>query len=158
MCSSCSTTRIVPKVRRVLLDANLLLYSVDQDSRHHVRCAEWVSSAFGGQRRIALPWQTIGAFLRIATHPRVFARPLSVEDAWAAIEQWIAAPVCWVPAATAHTARILGDLVRRTDARGNLVTDAQLAALAIEHSLSVVSLDSDFARFPGLRWINPLID
>jgi toxin-antitoxin system PIN domain toxin len=142
----------------VLLDANLLLYSVDEGSPHHVRCATWVSSAFVGQRRIALPWQTIGAFLRIATHPRVFARPLSAEGAWAAVEQWLAAPVCWIPAATDGTARILGDLVRRIDARGNLVTDAQLAALAIEHGLSVVSMDSDFARFPGLHWINPLAD
>lgn len=151
-------TPIGPKALRVLLDANLLLYSVDQGSRHHARCLEWVSSAFGGQRRIALPWQTIGAFLRISTHPRVFARPLTVEDAWAAVEQWLAAPICWVPAATGRTAQILGDLVRRIDARGNLVTDAQLAALAIEHGLAVVSVDSDFARFPGLRWTNPLAE
>ena len=150
--------RIGPIALPMLLDANLLLYSVDGSSRHHRRCLEWVSFAFGGQRRIALPWQTIGAFLRISTHPRVFSRPLTIEDAWAAVEQWLAAPVCWVPAATDATAQILGDLVRRTDARGNLVTDAQLAAMAMEHGLSVVSVDSDFARFPGLRWTNPLID
>jgi uncharacterized protein len=142
----------------VLLDANLLLYSVDQSSRYHGTCAEWVRAAFTGQRRIAVPWQTIGAFLRIATHPRVFARPLTVEAAWAAMEQWLAAPGCWVPAATERTAQILGDLVRNADARGNLVTDAQLAALALEHGLSVVSVDSDFARFPGVRWTNPLTD
>jgi toxin-antitoxin system PIN domain toxin len=142
----------------VLLDANLLLYSVDQGSRHHGLSADWVRAAFQGQRRVALPWQTIGAFLRIATHPRVFARPLTVEAAWAAMEQWLAAPVCWVPAATERTAQILGDLLRHTDARGNLASDAQIAALALEHGLSVVSLDSDFARFPGVRWTNPLID
>ena len=83
---------------------------------------------------------------------------MTVEAAWAAMKQWLAAPICWVPAATERTAEILGGIVQQTDARGNLVTDAQLAALALEHGLAVVSLDSDFARFPGVRWINPLAE
>ena len=140
----------------MLLDANVLLYSVDESSPHHSPCREWVRAAFSGQRRIALPWQTIGAFIRIATHPRVFSRPLSSADAWSIVEQWLAAPISWVPPATERTASILGDLINGMDLRGNLVTDAQLAALAIEHGLSVVSADSDFARFSDLRWINPL--
>jgi toxin-antitoxin system PIN domain toxin len=140
----------------VLLDANVLLYSVDQSSPHHTRSADWVRRTFEGQRRIGLPWQTIGAFLRIATHPRVVARPLSPADAWSMVKHWLAAPNSWVPAATERTAVILGDLIKDLDLRGNLVTDAQLAALAIEHGLSIVSADSDFARFDGLRWINPL--
>jgi toxin-antitoxin system PIN domain toxin len=140
----------------VLLDANVLLYSVDESSPHHGHCRDWVRAAFTGQRRIALPWQTIGAFLRIATHPRVFSRPLSSADAWSIVEQWLGAPISWVPPATERTAIILGDLINGVDLRGDLVTDTQLAALAIEHGLSVVSVDSDFARFGGLRWINPL--
>ena len=72
------------------------------------------------------------------------------------VEHWLAAPICWIPAATEQTAIILGDLIKDLDLRANLVTDAQLAALAIEHGLPVVSVDSDFARFGGLRWINPL--
>jgi toxin-antitoxin system PIN domain toxin len=140
----------------VLLDANVLLYSVDQSSPHHARCADWVRRAFEGPRRIGLSWQTIGAFLRIATHPRVFSRPLSAADAWSMVEHWLAAPNSWVPTATERTAVILGDLIKDLDLRGNLVTDAQLTALAIEHGLSIVSVDSDFARFDGLRWINPL--
>jgi toxin-antitoxin system PIN domain toxin len=144
-------------MKSVLLDANVLLYSIDETSPHHARCADWVRSAFGGQRRIALPWQTIGAFLRIATHPRVFARPLSSGDAWSIVRRWLAAPVCWVPAATEHTVSILGELVAEHDLRGNLVTDAQLAALALEHGVAVVSADGDFARFRSIRWVNPLL-
>lgn len=140
----------------MLLDANVLLYSVDRSSRHHPRCAGWVQSAFTGPRRIALPWQTIGAFLRIATHPRVFSRPLSSNEAWSHVANWLAVPNCWIPEATERTARILGQLITELDIRGNVVTDAQLAALSIEHGVPVVSVDSDFARFGEIRWINPL--
>lgn len=140
----------------MLLDANVLLYSIDRSSRFHAPCAAWLSDAFSGPRRIGLPWQTIGAFLRISTHPRVFARPLQPDQAWAVVEHWLAAPTCWVPEATGNTARILGDLVRNHELRGNLIADAQLAALAIEHGVAVVSADTGFARFPSVRWINPL--
>lgn len=140
----------------MLLDANVLLYSIDRASRHHARCAAWLSDAFSGPRRVGLPWQTVGAFLRISTHPRVFARPLLPDQAWSIVEQWLAAPNCWIPETTGATARILGQLIGDLDLRGNLITDAQLAALAIEHGVAVVSADTDFARFPGLHWVNPL--
>jgi toxin-antitoxin system PIN domain toxin len=139
----------------VLLDANVLLYAVDETSAHHAKAASWLKHTFTGDRRVALPWQTIGAFLRIATHPRVFSHPLTSADAWSIVEQWLAAPICWVPPATERTAAILGELVQELDVRGNLVTDAQLAALAMEHGLAVVSFDSDFARFSAVRWLNP---
>ncbi len=113
-------------------------------------------TAFPGPRRIAPPWQTIGAFLRIATHPRVFSRPLPSDDAWTIVEQWLTAPNCWIPEASERTARILGRLISELDIRSNVVTDAQLVALAIEHDVPVVSVDSDFARFGEHRWINPL--
>lgn len=140
----------------MLLDANVLLYSVDESAHHHAACAEWVSNAFSGVKRIGLPWQTIGAFLRISTHPRVFSRPLTAQDAWSIVDRWISAPHCWIPETSARTARILGELITTLDIRGNLVTDAQLAALAIEHGVPIVSLDSDFARFEGLNWIKPV--
>jgi toxin-antitoxin system PIN domain toxin len=103
-----------------------------------------------------MPWQTIGAFLRIATHPRVFSRPLSSKEAWSHVDRWLTAPTCWIPEATERTARILGELINKLDVRGNVVADAQLAALAIEHGVPVVSVDSDFARFSDIRWVNPL--
>ncbi|MFT3970945.1 MAG: PIN domain-containing protein [Micropruina sp.] len=140
----------------MLLDANILLYSIDSSSRHHAACATWLSDAFAGPRRVGLPWQTIGAFLRISTHPRVFARPLRPDRAWEIVEQWLNAPNSWIPETSEATARILGGLIADLDLHGNLITDAQLAALAIEHGVAVVSADTDFARFPGLRWVNPM--
>ncbi|MFT3833009.1 MAG: PIN domain-containing protein [Micropruina sp.] len=140
----------------MLLDANVLLYSIDRSNRHHATCAAWLSEAFSGPRRVGLPWQTIGAFLRISTHPRVFSRPLRPDQAWQVVEQWLDAPNSWVPETSDATARILGGLIGDLDLRGNLIIDAQLAALAIEHGLAVVSADTDFGRFPGLRWVNPL--
>lgn len=140
----------------MLLDANVLLYSIDRSSRQHTACAAWLSDAFAGPRRVGLPWPTIGAFLRISTHPRAFTRPLRPDQAWEVVEQWLNAPNSWIPETSDATARILGGMIRELDLRGNLITDAQLAALAIEHGVAVVSADTDFARFPGLRWVNPL--
>lgn len=145
-----------PNTAVVLLDANVLLYAADQESPHHHRSITWLRAAFEGGRRIGLPWQTIGAFLRISTHPRLFAQPLTAAAAWSMVQRWLDAPTCWVPTAGERTAVILGELIAGLDLRGNLVPDAQLAALAIEHGVPVVSADTDFARFSGLLWINPV--
>ncbi len=140
----------------MLVDANLLLYAVDAASPQHSAASAWLTSVLNGERRVGLPWQTLGAFLRISTHPRVVADPLSSEEAWGYIEAWLAADPAWVPPATERTAAVLGRLVRRVGATGNLVPDAQLAALAIEHGLVVHTADTDFERFPEVRWTNPL--
>ena len=140
----------------MLIDANLLLYAVDERSPDHSRAASWLTDTLNGDRRVAIPWQTIGAFLRISTHPRAAAQPLTATDAWARVRDWLAAAPTWVPPATERTAAVLGDLTGRYEITGNLVTDAQLAALAIEHGLTVCSADADFARFEELRWENPL--
>ncbi|TXH43801.1 MAG: VapC toxin family PIN domain ribonuclease [Actinobacteria bacterium] len=139
----------------MLLDANLLLYAVDADSPVHARVADWLESTLSGPTRVGLPWQSIGAFLRIATHPRVYERPLTASAAWGYVEDWLGAPNAWIPAAGASTGVVLGRLMQAGIA-GNLVPDAQLAALAIEHGVAVASADADFGRFPGCRWINPL--
>lgn len=140
----------------MLLDANLLLYAVDSGSTHHVRAALWLESILNGDRRVALPWQTIGAFMRIATHPRVYDRPLTATQAWAHVEGWLGAEPSWIPPATTHTARILGSIIGSTSVTANHLPDAQLAALAIEHGLVVQTVDADFARFTDVRWENPL--
>ncbi len=103
-----------------------------------------------------LPWQSLIAFLRISTHPRAFERPLSPTTAWERIGDWLRAPAAWIPDPGPEHARILGDLVTRYEVRGNLVPDAALAALALEHGVSLYSTDTDFARFEELRWMNPL--
>lgn len=141
----------------MIVDANILLYAVDTQSAHHDRAAEWLVSALNGQRRVGLPWQTLGAFVRIATHPRVTSHPLGGLEAQRYVESWVGSRAAWVPPATDRTVRLLVDLCRRHRVTGNLVTDAQLAALAIENGVEVVSADSDFARFPEVRWVNPLV-
>lgn len=140
----------------MLVDANLLLYAVDARSPQHGRAAAWLTEALNGPRRIALPWASLGAFVRISTHPRASAHPLKPAEAWGVVERWLAAPPTWVPEPGPRYARILGDLVVRHGATGNLVPDAMLAALALEHGIEVQSADSDFARFPEVAWRNPL--
>jgi len=139
----------------MLLDANLLLYASDATSPHHARALSWLEDVLNGVRRVALPWQTIGAFLRIATHPRVHEHPLTSRQAWELVADWLACDVVWVPAVSERTIRILGELVESVAPTGNLLPDAQLAALAIENGLAICSADSDFARFP-VTWVNPL--
>lgn len=141
----------------MLLDANILLYAIDQTSPHHEPAASWLTKSLNGTQRIALPWQTIGAFVRISTHPRISERPLSGTAAWAIVETWLSRELIWIPPTSERTARIFGDLVATSGATGNLVTDAQLAALAIEHGLPVVSADTDFDRFVGVHRINPIL-
>jgi len=140
----------------MLVDANLLLYAIDASSPFNNKAASWLEDVLNGDRRVGLPWQTIGAFLRISTHPKVAMNPLSSTEAWGFVNDWLAADPVWVPPATERTAATYGRLVEGMEITGNLVTDAQLAALAIEHGLVVCSADTDFARFPGLRWQNPL--
>lgn len=137
-----------------LVDANVLLYAADSTSRDHAACRDWLVSALNGSARVGLPAQSIGAFLRISTHPRVMDRPLTADEAWSIASAWLDAPTAWVPEVTDHTLAVLGELVVTHAVTGNLVTDAQLAAQAIEHGLAVVTLDTDFARFP-VRSIDP---
>ena len=140
----------------MIVDANLLLYAVDQNSVHNADAASWLTEVLCGDNRVGLPWQTLGAFLRIATHPRVSKNPLSASDAWRYVTDWLAVPVVWIPPATETTARVYARLCEQVEITGNLVPDAQLAALAIEYGVELVSADTDFMRFPGLRWTNPL--
>lgn len=140
----------------MLLDANLLLYAVNRSSAQHEAAAAWLTEQLNGARRVGLPWQSLSAFLRIATHPRAFASPLPPATAWQRVADWLAAPTAWQPEPGPRHADILGELIARHDVRGNLVPDAQLAALAIEHGLEVCSTDTDFARFPEIRWTDPL--
>lgn len=141
----------------MLVDANILLYAVDEKSRAHSAARDWLERALNGSRRVGLPWQSLLAFVRVVTHPRALSAPLSPPDAWSFVAEWLDAPAAWVPEPGRGYRDILGRLVRDLDLRGNLVSDAALAALALEHGLAVVSADSDFARFRELTWLNPLV-
>ena len=140
----------------MLVDANLLLYATDHSSPHHEASRRWLETVLRRNRRVGLPWQSIGAFLRVSTNPRVFARPITSAQAWSQVRRWLDAEPAWVPPATERTAAILGDLVVAHNVTANLVPDAMLAALAIENGLTVMSADTDFARFTEARWENPL--
>jgi uncharacterized protein len=140
----------------VLVDANILLYAVDEDSPFHLRARDWLEAALNGARRVAIPWASLTAFVRIATHPRAMLEPLTPSDAWELVEGWLDAPATWVPVPGRGHREILGRLIRDLDLRANLVADAALAALCIEHGLQIVSADSDFARFTEITWINPI--
>lgn len=139
----------------MILDANVLLYAVDETARGHERARAFLEDHLNGDVRIGLPAQSLGAFLRISTHPRVMRAPLAPAAAASHVEDWLAAPAAWLPDVTAATWAILGRLVAERQVTGNLVPDAQLAALAIQHGVAVVSADSDFARFPEVTWVNP---
>jgi toxin-antitoxin system PIN domain toxin len=95
------------------------------------------------------------AFLRISTHPRAARQPLTPDEAWAYVVDWLDADVVWVPGPTDQHRRVVADLMARYQPRGNLVPDAELAALAIEHGLTICSADTDFARFREVDWLDP---
>lgn len=140
----------------MIVDANLLLYAVDSTSRHHDVSRHFLETALGGEVRVGLPWQSLGAFLRISTHPRVMGTPLTAAAAAGHVDDWLSASTAWIPEITEHTWTILRRLLGEADITGNLVPDAQLAALAVQHGVPVASADSDFARFPDVEWVNPV--
>jgi toxin-antitoxin system PIN domain toxin len=139
----------------VIVDANLLLYAVDTSAPDHGVVRPWLEDALNGRTRVGLPWPSLLAFVRIATHPRASRHPLEATAAWHTVETWLSAPAAWIPEPTTAHAEVLGDLIARYAVTGNLVPDAHLAALAIQHGVPVASADSDFARFREVRWFDP---
>ncbi|MCY3634663.1 MAG: PIN domain-containing protein [bacterium] len=142
----------------MLVDANLLLYATDSSYPMHDRAQQWLTGVMTGNQRVGLAWSSIGAFLRIATNPRICANPLTSQQAWEQVEAWLGADPTWIPPATERTAAICGNLVVGHRVTSDLVPDAMLAALALEHGLTIYSADTDFARFAEIRWVNPLTE
>lgn len=140
----------------MLVDANLLLYAVDRRSVFHDQAASWLEARLAGPGRVGLPWLSLTAFLRIMTHPRASANPLTPNAAWRHVRDWLGADGVWCPGPTERHADVLAGLLDRYQIRGNLVTDAELAAIAIEHGLALASADTDFARFREVTWVNPI--
>jgi uncharacterized protein len=139
-----------------LLDVNLLIYAVDEDSARFAQAHPWVESVLGGRETVALPWAILLAFLRLTTKPQVMTSPLTADEALDVIEGWLARPNTVVIHPTDRHAEVLRELLAPLGTAGNLVTDAHLAALAIEHGAELNSCDADFSRFAGLRWTDPL--
>jgi toxin-antitoxin system PIN domain toxin len=140
----------------ILVDVNVLIYARNTADPHHVRAVAWLDDRLNGTARVGLPWMTLLGFLRISTHLGAFRYPLTMSEAWAQVRDWLSADPAWIPQPTERHTEILEQLLGQPGVLGNLVPDAQLAALAIEHGLTLCSTDGDFARFPGLRWENPI--
>ncbi len=135
----------------VVVDANVLLYAVDTSSSRHEESLRWLERSLAGTEAVGFAWVVLLAFLRLGTSRSVFPHPLTVEEAASQVEAWLGAPAAVVVEPTPRHAALLGGLLGESGTGGNLVTDAHLAALALEHAAEVVSFDRDFARFSGLR-------
>ena len=142
----------------ILVDANLLLYAYHPRAEEHEESRAWLEGVLSGPDLVRFAWLTLWAFLRIATNPHVFERPLSATEAEAAISSWLEQPAAGILDPGERHWDILRQLVRDGQAAGPLVMDAVLAAIALEHGATVCTTDRDFSRFPGLKWTNPLAE
>jgi toxin-antitoxin system PIN domain toxin len=140
----------------ILVDVNILIYATDSRSPQHGVAREWLDELLIGSAPLGIPWVSLLGFLRLSTNPRVMPRPLSIAAGWQQVTTWLTCEPVWIPQPTDHHSDVLGELLALPGVHGNLVSDAHLAALAIEHGLTLCSTDGDFARFPRLSWRNPL--
>lgn len=140
----------------ILIDANLLLYAANRAAPEHERARQWLDERLNGSAAVGLPWPSLLAFVRLASNPVVVRHPASPAEAWRQVEEWLTCAPVWTPVpGDAHRELVAGFLKARW-MTSRLVPDAHLAALAIEHGLTLQSTDGDFARFSGLKWENPL--
>ncbi len=140
----------------ILIDANLLVYSSIASVPQHEKAQRWLDERLNGEAPVGMPWSSLLGFLRLVTNPRIFDPPISPGDAWRVTEYWLDCAPVWIPQPTASHRVILKRLYDSVAPQGNLVPDAHLAALSLEHGLTLCSTDGDFARFPELKWENPL--
>lgn len=138
-----------------LVDANVLLYAVNSDAVHHERSRAWLDDALSGSTTVGLAWVALLAFMRLSTRADLFPSPLSVDEATDIVATWLAAPTAVVLHPTVDHLTVVARMLGGTGAGGNLVNDAHLAALAIEHGAIVTTFDTDFGRFDGVQWERP---
>ena len=139
-----------------IVDLNVPPYAINKDSAHHNQVHEWWEGAVNGDEPVGLPWIVLLGFLRLSTNPRVFSEPLATEQALERVDAWLSHPNIKLVLERQEHWNTLKRLLGVTGAAGNLTTDAHLSALAIAYGASLVSCDSDFARFRELRYENPL--
>jgi len=140
----------------ILVDANILLYAEDSLSALHRQARSWWDTQLSGTDPVCLSWVVVSAYIRIGTNPRVFQHPLSLPQALARVQSWLDQPCIRLVQPTQRHWMLFQQMLTDGQARGNLVTDAHLAALAIEHGCVLCSTDADFSRFSALKWRNPL--
>ena len=138
-----------------VVDANVLLYAVNRDEARHEEARAWLDGALSRGETLGFAWLVLLAFLRLSTHPSVFPNPFDAEAATRRVRAWLEPPGAVVVEPTRRHVDVLAGLLASAGAGGNLVSDAHLAAIAIEHGATVVTYDNDFGRFPGVRWERP---
>jgi uncharacterized protein len=141
----------------ILIDSNILVYAHVGSMVQHQAARDWLDRQLSGHTRVGLPWASLLTFLRLVTNPRVFQNPQPIAAAWQQVRGWLSCEPAWTPQPTERHGEFLGEFLALPGLTANLVPDAHLAALAVEHGLTLCSSDGDFARFPGLRWLNPLV-
>jgi uncharacterized protein len=140
----------------ILVDANLLLYAEDSLSEHHEAARSWWDDCLSGTDPVCFCWPVVKAFVRIGTNPRLHQRPLTLREACDRVQSWFEQPCTLLIQPTDEHWAIFRRMLKEGNAIGNLVSDAHLAALAVEHNCVLQSTDTDFARFRSLKWNNPL--
>ena len=141
----------------ILVDTNLLVYASVAAASQHEKAKLWLDNQLNGASSVGIPWASLFRFLRIVTNHRIFNPPTSAKDAWGVVEYWLDCSPVWIPQPAEKHRQILARLYDQTSPQGNLVPDTHLAALAIEHGLTIFSTDRDFSRFPEVKWQNPLL-
>lgn len=140
----------------IIPDTNLLVHAHNALAPGHEAARDWWEECLNGRVQVGLPWLVMSGFLRLMTHPKVLADPMPVTDAVERVREWLEQPPVHVLEPGRRFGEVFLGLLEALGTSGNLTTDAQLAALAIEGQAELHSCDTDFARFPGLRWRNPL--
>lgn len=140
----------------IVPDINLLVYAHNARSPEHREARDWWERSLNGTEPVGLSWIVMSGFIRLMTHPRVLARPMATAAAVDRVREWLEQPVVQVIHPGRKFAPLFFKFLTQLGTAGNLTTDAQLAALALERQAELQSNDTDFDRFPGLRWINPL--
>lgn len=140
----------------IVPDVNLLVHAYNRDSPRHARARAWFEALLGSDQHVGLAWVVVLGFIRLTTSRQVLTNPLPVGDACAHVRSWLAQPYVTLLHPGGRHAEVLFGLLEALGTAGNLTTDAHLAALAIEHQSELQSTDSDFSRFSGLRWTNPV--
>ena len=138
-----------------VVDANVLLYAVNESAEHHDEAVDWLDAALNGRSTVGFSWISLLAFLRLSTKIGLFPSPLTVDQALDRVHAWLAQPTSVIVEPTPAHLQVLSGLLTALGTGGNLTSDAHLAALAIEHRGEVVTYDSDFGRFPGVTWSMP---
>ncbi len=140
----------------IIPDANLLIYSADSRSIFHQRAHAWWKGVINGEEAVGLSWLVLVAYVRVLSSARMTLNPIGVSELLEEVETWLGAPQVQVLQPTSRHPQAIRSLLVPTSVGGNLVNDAHLGALALEYGGTVHSADTDFARFPNIRWVNPL--